>query len=184
MFNFRLNNGSMALIVVRNTTRQEFVKHLKRYSSIKSQVQPSFCCFFARVITMERTTLQILTPSLFSSAYINLFSQPLIQNLRCVCQHCRAFASSDIAYTSFPLCEKNQNSSITLKSKGSEGYNCAHTHKLFFRMKSSEIREFCLLGFTIADPKLGMFRFYGHLLTTGFVFTDYNRFADMCLPIL
>ena len=106
MFNFRLNNGSMALIVVRNTTRQEFVKHLKRYSSIKSQVQPSFCCFFARVITMERTTLQILTPSLFSSAYINLFSQPLIQNLRCVCQHYRAFASSDIAYTSFPLCRE------------------------------------------------------------------------------
>ncbi|KAK7822287.1 hypothetical protein U0070_014386 [Myodes glareolus] len=37
VFNFRLNNGSMALIVVRNTTRQEFVKHLKRYSSIKNQ---------------------------------------------------------------------------------------------------------------------------------------------------
>ncbi|XP_075840876.1 ceramide kinase-like protein isoform X1 [Microtus pennsylvanicus] len=35
--NTRLNNGSMALIVVRNTTRQEFVKHLKRYSSIKNQ---------------------------------------------------------------------------------------------------------------------------------------------------
>ncbi|XP_059116768.1 ceramide kinase-like protein [Peromyscus eremicus] len=33
----RLNNGSMALIVVRNTTRPEFVKHLKRYSSIKNQ---------------------------------------------------------------------------------------------------------------------------------------------------
>ncbi|XP_028618693.1 ceramide kinase-like protein isoform X2 [Grammomys surdaster] len=33
----RLNNGSMALIVVRNTTRPEFVKHLKRYSSVKNQ---------------------------------------------------------------------------------------------------------------------------------------------------
>uniref|UniRef100_A0A8C8UKW8 Ceramide kinase-like n=1 Tax=Peromyscus maniculatus bairdii TaxID=230844 RepID=A0A8C8UKW8_PERMB len=33
----RLNNGSMALIAVRNTTRPEFVKHLKRYSSIKNQ---------------------------------------------------------------------------------------------------------------------------------------------------
>ncbi|KAL1786696.1 ceramide kinase isoform X2 [Sigmodon hispidus] len=33
----RLNNGSMSLIVVRNTTRPEFVKHLKRYSSIKNQ---------------------------------------------------------------------------------------------------------------------------------------------------
>ncbi|GAB1286480.1 Ceramide kinase-like [Apodemus speciosus] len=33
----RLNNGSMALIVVRNTTRPEFVKHLRRYSSVKNQ---------------------------------------------------------------------------------------------------------------------------------------------------
>ncbi|XP_051023086.1 ceramide kinase-like protein [Acomys russatus] len=33
----RLNNGSMALTVVRNTTRPEFVKHLKRYSSVKNQ---------------------------------------------------------------------------------------------------------------------------------------------------
>ncbi|XP_021040868.1 ceramide kinase-like protein isoform X1 [Mus caroli] len=33
----RLHNGSMALRIVRNTTRSEFVKHLKRYSSVKNQ---------------------------------------------------------------------------------------------------------------------------------------------------
>nr|AEK85701.1 ceramide kinase-like isoform 8 [Mus musculus]AEK85702.1 ceramide kinase-like isoform 8 [Mus musculus]AEK85703.1 ceramide kinase-like isoform 8 [Mus musculus]AEK85704.1 ceramide kinase-like isoform 8 [Mus musculus]AEK85705.1 ceramide kinase-like isoform 8 [Mus musculus] len=33
----RLHNGSMALRVVRNTTRSEFVKHLKRHSSVKNQ---------------------------------------------------------------------------------------------------------------------------------------------------
>uniref|UniRef100_A0A674JXZ6 Ceramide kinase like n=1 Tax=Terrapene triunguis TaxID=2587831 RepID=A0A674JXZ6_9SAUR len=32
-----LNNGSMALIVVRNTSRSEFIKHLKRYASVKNQ---------------------------------------------------------------------------------------------------------------------------------------------------
>uniref|UniRef100_A0A670HZ35 Ceramide kinase like n=1 Tax=Podarcis muralis TaxID=64176 RepID=A0A670HZ35_PODMU len=35
--NTRLNDGSMALIVVRNTSRPEFVKHLKRYASMKNQ---------------------------------------------------------------------------------------------------------------------------------------------------
>ncbi|CAI5762277.1 kinase isoform X1 [Podarcis lilfordi] len=35
--NTRLNDGSMALIVVRNTSRPEFVKHLKRYASVKNQ---------------------------------------------------------------------------------------------------------------------------------------------------
>ncbi|XP_073162163.1 ceramide kinase-like protein isoform X2 [Lepidochelys kempii] len=35
--NTRLNNGSMALIVVRNTSRAEFIKHLKRYASVKNQ---------------------------------------------------------------------------------------------------------------------------------------------------
>uniref|UniRef100_A0A452R2Q7 Ceramide kinase C-terminal domain-containing protein n=2 Tax=Ursus americanus TaxID=9643 RepID=A0A452R2Q7_URSAM len=33
----RLNNGSMALIVARNTSRPEFIKHLKRYASVKNQ---------------------------------------------------------------------------------------------------------------------------------------------------
>ncbi|XP_032639703.1 ceramide kinase-like protein isoform X2 [Chelonoidis abingdonii] len=35
--NTRLNNGNMALIVVRNTSRSEFIKHLKRYASVKNQ---------------------------------------------------------------------------------------------------------------------------------------------------
>ncbi|XP_036900241.1 ceramide kinase-like protein [Sturnira hondurensis] len=35
--NTRLNNGSMALIIVRNTSRPEFIKHLKRYASVKNQ---------------------------------------------------------------------------------------------------------------------------------------------------
>ncbi|XP_028928072.1 ceramide kinase-like protein isoform X1 [Ornithorhynchus anatinus] len=35
--NPRLNNGSMALIISRNTSRPEFIKHLKRYSSVKNQ---------------------------------------------------------------------------------------------------------------------------------------------------
>eukprot|EP00069_Balaena_mysticetus_P003394 bmy_04296T0 len=32
-----LNNGSMALIIARNTSRPEFIKHLKRYASVKNQ---------------------------------------------------------------------------------------------------------------------------------------------------
>uniref|UniRef100_A0A8C6F521 Ceramide kinase like n=1 Tax=Monodon monoceros TaxID=40151 RepID=A0A8C6F521_MONMO len=35
--NTRLNNGSMALIISRNTSRPEFIKHLKRYASVKNQ---------------------------------------------------------------------------------------------------------------------------------------------------
>uniref|UniRef100_A0A8C4MXZ9 Ceramide kinase like n=1 Tax=Equus asinus TaxID=9793 RepID=A0A8C4MXZ9_EQUAS len=35
--NTRLNNGSMALIIARNTSRPEFIKHLKRYASLKNQ---------------------------------------------------------------------------------------------------------------------------------------------------
>lgn len=128
MFNFRLNNGSMALIVVRNTTRQEFVKHLKRYSSIKNQVWPSFCCFFARLIIMERKTIQTLIPSLFSSAYINLSFPSLsfkIWNVYAsIAMICFFWHMAMLLY---PCAKKTQNSSITLKSKGSEGYNCTHT---------------------------------------------------------
>ncbi|XP_004476929.2 ceramide kinase-like protein isoform X3 [Dasypus novemcinctus] len=36
--NTRLNNGSMALIIARNTSRPEFIKHLKRYASVKNQI--------------------------------------------------------------------------------------------------------------------------------------------------
>ncbi|XP_004868216.1 ceramide kinase-like protein isoform X2 [Heterocephalus glaber] len=35
--NTRLNNGSMDLIIVRNTSRSEFIKHLKRYAGVKNQ---------------------------------------------------------------------------------------------------------------------------------------------------
>ncbi|MBN3300221.1 CERKL protein, partial [Amia calva] len=35
--NTRLDNGSMALIAVRNTSRADFIKHLKRYGSLKNQ---------------------------------------------------------------------------------------------------------------------------------------------------
>lgn len=35
--NTRINNGSMALIIARNTSRSQFIKHLKRYASIKNQ---------------------------------------------------------------------------------------------------------------------------------------------------
>ncbi|XP_032335763.1 ceramide kinase-like protein [Camelus ferus] len=35
--NTRLNNGSMALIIARNTSRPEFIKHLKRYANVKNQ---------------------------------------------------------------------------------------------------------------------------------------------------
>ncbi|CDQ91972.1 unnamed protein product, partial [Oncorhynchus mykiss] len=44
--NTRLNNGSMALITAGNTSRAEFIKHLKRYNSVNNQVRspghPSF----------------------------------------------------------------------------------------------------------------------------------------------
>ncbi|XP_065108300.1 ceramide kinase-like protein isoform X2 [Paramisgurnus dabryanus] len=40
--NTRLNNGSMALIAVGNTSRSEFIKHLKRYSSTNNQFSFSF----------------------------------------------------------------------------------------------------------------------------------------------
>ncbi|KAM4626292.1 ceramide kinase-like protein [Discoglossus pictus] len=35
--NTRLNDGTMALIVARNTSRTEFVRHLKRYATLKNQ---------------------------------------------------------------------------------------------------------------------------------------------------
>ncbi|KAF7245072.1 Ceramide kinase-like protein, partial [Varanus komodoensis] len=35
--NTRMNDGGIALIVVRNTSRPEFVQHLKRYASMKNQ---------------------------------------------------------------------------------------------------------------------------------------------------
>ncbi|XP_020862069.1 ceramide kinase-like protein [Phascolarctos cinereus] len=52
--NIRLNNGSMALIIVRNTSRPEFVKHLKRYASLKNQ----FNFPFVETYTVEEVKLQ------------------------------------------------------------------------------------------------------------------------------
>ncbi|XP_028848032.1 ceramide kinase-like protein isoform X2 [Denticeps clupeoides] len=40
--NTRLNNGSMALIIARNASRSEFIKHLKRYSGRSNQFSFSF----------------------------------------------------------------------------------------------------------------------------------------------
>uniref|UniRef100_A0A8C7SUE0 Ceramide kinase-like n=1 Tax=Oncorhynchus mykiss TaxID=8022 RepID=A0A8C7SUE0_ONCMY len=40
--NTRLNNGSMALIAAGNTSRSEFIKHLKRYNSVNNQFSFSF----------------------------------------------------------------------------------------------------------------------------------------------
>ncbi|XP_054826099.1 ceramide kinase-like protein [Eublepharis macularius] len=52
--NTRLNDGSLALIVVRNTSRPEFVKHLKRYTSIKNQ----FSFPFVETYTVEEVKVK------------------------------------------------------------------------------------------------------------------------------
>ncbi|NXL90045.1 CERKL protein, partial [Alectura lathami] len=52
--NTRLNNGSMALIVVRNTSRTEFIKHLKRYASMKNQ----FNFPFVETYTVQEVKVQ------------------------------------------------------------------------------------------------------------------------------
>ncbi|KAF1488875.1 Ceramide kinase-like protein, partial [Pygoscelis antarcticus] len=51
---FRLNNGSMALIVVQNTSRTEFIKHLKRYASVKNQ----FNFPFVETYTVQEVKVQ------------------------------------------------------------------------------------------------------------------------------
>ncbi|XP_037706391.1 ceramide kinase-like protein isoform X3 [Choloepus didactylus] len=51
--NTRLNNGSMALIISRNTSRPEFIKHLKRYASVKNQ----FNFPFVETYTVEEVKL-------------------------------------------------------------------------------------------------------------------------------
>ncbi|XP_007934147.1 ceramide kinase-like protein [Orycteropus afer afer] len=52
--NTRLSNGSMALIIVRNTSRPEFIKHLKRYASVKNQ----FNFPFVETYTVEAVKVQ------------------------------------------------------------------------------------------------------------------------------
>ncbi|CAN0209988.1 unnamed protein product [Bubo scandiacus] len=52
--NTRLNNGSMALIAVQNTSRTEFIKHLKRYASMKNQ----FNFPFVETYTVQEVKVQ------------------------------------------------------------------------------------------------------------------------------
>ncbi|KFP42992.1 Ceramide kinase-like, partial [Chlamydotis macqueenii] len=52
--NTRLNNGNMALIVVQNTSRTEFIKHLKRYASVKNQ----FNFPFVETYTVQEVKVQ------------------------------------------------------------------------------------------------------------------------------
>ncbi|KAM6132213.1 ceramide kinase-like protein [Phoenicopterus ruber ruber] len=52
--NTRLNNGSMALIVVQNTSRTEFIKHLKRYAGVKNQ----FNFPFVETYTVQEVKVQ------------------------------------------------------------------------------------------------------------------------------
>ncbi|KFW02917.1 Ceramide kinase-like, partial [Eurypyga helias] len=52
--NTRLNNGSMALIVVQNTSRTEFIKHLKRYTGVKNQ----FNFPFVETYTVQEVKVQ------------------------------------------------------------------------------------------------------------------------------
>ncbi|NWJ03109.1 CERKL protein, partial [Crypturellus undulatus] len=61
--NTRLNNGSMALIVVQNTSRSEFIKHLKRYTSVKNQ----FNFPFVETYTVEEVKVQPRFKSVFDT---------------------------------------------------------------------------------------------------------------------
>ncbi|NXT78102.1 CERKL protein, partial [Zapornia atra] len=71
--NTRLNNGSMALIVVQNTSRTEFVKHLKRYTSVKNQ----FNFPFVETYTVQEVKVQPRIKSVLDAkenAYLNAAS--------------------------------------------------------------------------------------------------------------
>nr|XP_025966104.1 ceramide kinase-like protein isoform X1 [Dromaius novaehollandiae] len=71
--NTRLNNGSMALIVVQNTSRSEFIKHLKRYASAKNQ----FNFPFVETYTVEEVKVQPRLKSAFDTkddTYLNTTS--------------------------------------------------------------------------------------------------------------
>ncbi|XP_060113295.1 ceramide kinase-like protein [Heteronotia binoei] len=52
--NTRLNDGGIALVAVRNTSRPQFVKHLKRYAGIKNQ----FSFPFVEMYTVEAVKVQ------------------------------------------------------------------------------------------------------------------------------
>ncbi|XP_043929648.1 ceramide kinase-like protein [Protopterus annectens] len=53
----RLDNGSMELIVVKNTSRADFIKHLKRYNSLKNQ----FSFPFIETYTVQEIKLRAKT---------------------------------------------------------------------------------------------------------------------------
>ncbi|XP_051878169.1 ceramide kinase-like protein isoform X7 [Pristis pectinata] len=53
--NTRLDNGSMALIAVRNCTRADFIKHLKRYDSLRNQ----FNFPFVETYTVQEVKIQL-----------------------------------------------------------------------------------------------------------------------------
>ncbi|XP_041118457.1 ceramide kinase-like protein isoform X3 [Polyodon spathula] len=55
----RLDNGSMSLIAVRNTSRADFIKHLKRYGSLKNQ----FSFPFVEIYTVQEVKLKPLSTS-------------------------------------------------------------------------------------------------------------------------
>ncbi|XP_077175663.1 ceramide kinase-like protein isoform X2 [Paroedura picta] len=55
--NTRLNDGRIALIVVRNTSRPQFIKHLKRYAGIKNQ----FSFPFVETYAVEAVRVQLRT---------------------------------------------------------------------------------------------------------------------------
>ncbi|XP_041118456.1 ceramide kinase-like protein isoform X2 [Polyodon spathula] len=57
--NTRLDNGSMSLIAVRNTSRADFIKHLKRYGSLKNQ----FSFPFVEIYTVQEVKLKPLSTS-------------------------------------------------------------------------------------------------------------------------
>ncbi|KGL77978.1 Ceramide kinase-like, partial [Tinamus guttatus] len=61
--NTRLNNGSMALIIVQNTSRSEFIKHLKRYTSVKNQ----FNFPFVETYTVEEVKVEPKCKSVFDT---------------------------------------------------------------------------------------------------------------------
>ncbi|XP_067155081.1 ceramide kinase-like protein, partial [Apteryx mantelli] len=71
--NTRLNNGSMALIVVQNTSRSEFIKHLKRYAGVKNQ----FNFPFVETYTVEEVKVQPRLKNVFDTKediYLNTTS--------------------------------------------------------------------------------------------------------------
>lgn len=119
----------------------------------------SFCCFFAKLIT-ESSRFRY-HHKLFSSAYINLFFPAFHSKLEmctpaltCICFFWH------MVILLFPCAKESQNSSITLKSKESEGYSCTHTScSLGWKVVKSESFGFLVSQHQIL--KLGCVGFVG-----------------------